>query len=78
MKKVRIIFEQLGTTNLLLLLLLYMKQITITDVLNVQEQLQEDLMSKLDGLDSTTLDHVCDIVIENLQELKNKALLIGQ
>ena len=38
----------------------------------IKEQLQEDLLCRLDGLDSETLDDVCDIVVQNLNCLAEK------
>ena len=41
-------------------------------LLEVQEQLQQDLLCRLDGLDSNILDDVCNIVIANLEPLKRE------
>lgn len=37
---------------------------------SIREQLQEDLLSRLDGLDNDILDDVCDIVIQNFNSIK--------
>jgi len=35
----------------------------------VQEQIQQDIMTFLDGMDDGIIGHLCDIVIENFAKL---------
>lgn len=49
-----------------------MSEITIQDILECQEQTQQDLIAFLDGLPQETLDHVCQIVVDNMKKMKDK------
>ena len=39
--------------------------------LDICEQIQEDLMAFLDGIDNYILDGVCQIVVDNFKKEKN-------
>jgi hypothetical protein len=38
----------------------------------LSSQIQEDLISFLDGIDQKILDHVCQIVVDNFQNKEKK------
>ena len=35
-----------------------------------KEQLQQDIISYLDGMDNEIVDHVCDLVVKNINQIK--------
>lgn len=37
----------------------------------VKEQIQQDILTYLDGMDQETLDVLCQIVVNNFNQLKN-------
>lgn len=37
----------------------------------VKEQIQQDILTYLDGMDQKTLDVLCQIVVNNFNQLKN-------
>lgn len=47
--------------------------ITKQDIKNVREQIQEDLLALLDGLPDEAQTRACQIVVDNLNPLLDKA-----
>ena len=35
-----------------------------------KEQLQQDIISYLDGMDNEVVDHVCDLVVKNINQIE--------
>ena len=42
------------------------------ELIEVREQIQEDLMTYLDGMDEEIIDNVCQIIVDNFNKLQTK------
>jgi hypothetical protein len=49
--------------------------VTQKDLLEKREQIQQDLLCFLDGMDNEVLDKVCDVIVEHFQTLLSKCEL---